>query len=268
MFQIGALNFYEMDRCFENTLRVMSNSNRPDNDTLTKRDLEWFDESLGYLDLVFGPDRLWCKTTLQLYWDLFDPIVETPTWVYELTWGKLKRKVETIRACREAELKSYLFFGELRYADFYTEPIGPWKPVVAKFHCGDDVAEARRSIAVGRFTASVFHMMRVVESGVLTLQAFLDGSPDPKAHFGGVLSKLENMVQKTKFEHLGAYMQSRLPFLKSVLPQLHSIKDAWRGKVVHVDSRIIPSGVFVKEKAVEIHNASLALMKNLAENLP
>jgi hypothetical protein len=44
----------------------------------------------------------------------------------------------------------------------------------------NDIGESRKSIAVGRFTAGVFHLMKIVESGMLELQVLLDGAPDPK----------------------------------------------------------------------------------------
>ena len=110
--------------------------------------------------------------------------------------------------------------------------------------------------------------MKVVERGVLEMQVFLKGNIDSKAHFGGVLSKLEDMVHKTRFEHIPADLQPFVPFLRDVLPQLHAIKDAWRDKVAHVDNKIIPIESFNEEKALEIYEASLALMKKLAVGLP
>jgi hypothetical protein len=216
---------------------------------------------------MFGPDYIWCKTTMQIFDELFETFPSNAVdWAYGLTWGKLKQQVQTLRTCWEAELKTHLFLDELDHADYYQNPIGPWKSIVMKFGCGDDVEEGRRCIALGRFTASVFHMLRTVEYGVLALQSFL-GEADPKAHFGSVVGKLEGMVQKTKYEHLDSDMREKLPFLRSVLPQLHAVKDAWRDKVAHADLKINTSAMFTKDKAIEIHNVSFALMKNLSENL-
>jgi hypothetical protein len=90
---------------------------------------------------------------------------------------------------------------------------------------------------------------------------------DPKAHFGSVLSRVETLVQKSKFDDLPDEARAKKQFLIDILPQLHAVKDAWRDKVSHVGNNIIPSGSFTEEKATEIYNATVALMKNLAANL-
>jgi hypothetical protein len=109
--------------------------------------------------------------------------------------------------------------------------------------------------------------MKVVEASVLELQMFLR-APDVKAHFGSVLTKLEQMIQRTKYEHLEERFRPYLPFLKDVVTQLHAVKDSWRNKVSHVDARIVPTETFTGELALGVHDATLLLMKKLASGLP
>jgi hypothetical protein len=109
--------------------------------------------------------------------------------------------------------------------------------------------------------------MRIVERAVLELQAFLD-KPDPKAHFGSVVSKLEHLNIKTRFNDLPEQMKPYRAFLIDVLPQLHAVKDSWRNKVSHVDGLIIPRDVFTEEMATGVYSATRLLMQKLAAGMP
>jgi hypothetical protein len=110
--------------------------------------------------------------------------------------------------------------------------------------------------------------MRVTEAAVLELQCFLDTAPDPKAHFGSVLQKLEHLQHKTAFKDLPDHLKPYAGFLRDSLPQLHAVKNSWRNKVSHVDDRIVIVDVFTEEMASGIYDATLLLMKKLANGLP
>jgi hypothetical protein len=149
----------------------------------------------------------------------------------------------------------------------YRSPLDGWEVVVDRFSCAFDVEEATKCFATERYTACVFHLMRVVESAVLELQIFLK-EKDLKAHFGSVIQKLENLVQKSKYDDVPAYLQSYLPFMRDALPQLHAVKDSWRNKVAHLDNRIIPTETFTEELASGVYSATLLLMNKLSIGLP
>jgi hypothetical protein len=152
-------------------------------------------------------------------------------------------------------------------AEYYRFPLRGWEAVSDRFLCHFDVEEAGKCFAVGRYTASVFHLMRVTESAVLGLQIFL-AAPDVKAHFGSVLNKIEHLLQKTKFEALPTHVKQHHGFLSAVLPQLHAVKDSWRNKVSHVDGKILPSDTFTEEMAAGVYGATKLLMQKLEEGLP
>ena len=260
MFDTSAIWFINVERAF---VRMHAHiDHRRNDESIASR--QEFDHLTGnlleYIDAFREPINL----------PVTKPIVESLLLALDsgtFTWREAAGQVVALQSCWEAELRSVEFWGTLAHADFYRNPTAGWEQVVDRFKCGDDVEEGRKCIALGRYTASVFHLMRVVEAGVLAFQVFLNGAPDPKPHFGSIVSKLEGLVQRTQFDHLTPTMQTKLPFLRAILPQLHAVKDAWRDKVTHVDSHIIPAGHFTEEKAIEIHNASLSLMKNLTENL-
>jgi len=153
------------------------------------------------------------------------------------------------------------------HAEFYEQSQGDWGKVVERFCCAFDIDEARKCFGLDRYTASVFHLMKVVEAGVLEMQVFLRSS-DVKAHFGSVVGKLENMTQKMEYQHIPAHLQPYLPFMREILTQLHAVKDSWRNKVAHVDAFIIPSDTFTEELANGVHDATLLLMNKMADGLP
>lgn len=131
-----------------------------------------------------------------------------------------------------------------------------------------DIEEARKCLALGRYTAAVFHLCRVTEAAVLELECFLDNAPDRKAHFGSVLRKIEQSSQKNKFDHVSEHLKPHIDFVRSILPQLHAVKDSWRDKVSHVDKLFVISDMFTPEIAFGIHDATLLLMKKMVDGLP
>jgi hypothetical protein len=168
----------------------------------------------------------------------------------------------------EDELKEFCFLRlDPEEAEMYLSPTKSWDRVIGRFAVHFDVEEASKSFALGRYTACVFHLMRVVETGVLELQSFLE-KPDPKAHFGSVLAKLERLNNKTEFNDLPEHLKAYRPFLIGILPQLHAVKDSWRDKVSHVDGAIVPKDVFTEEMASGVYSATLLLMEKLVAGLP
>lgn len=150
----------------------------------------------------------------------------------------------------------------------YMHPLESWKEVLQRFEAiAFDVEEAGKSLALERYTACVFHLMRVTECAVLDLQCFLD-EPNRKAHFGSVLSKLEQLHTKTKFDDLPERLKPHRQFLVDILPQLHAVKDSWRNKVSHFEEKSVPTGTFTRELALGVYDATLLLMKKLADGLP
>jgi hypothetical protein len=167
------------------------------------------------------------------------------------------------------ELETIIFLRVPKsHSVLYSSPLVGWDPVIDRFGCSDDIEESGKCIALGRPTAAVFHLMKVVERGVLEMEVFLNRAPDPKAHFGSVVSKLEDLVQKGKFDQVPDHLRSYLSFMREVLPQLHAVKDAWRDKVSHVGNRIIPVEPFSEEKAMEVYNSTQSLMRKMASGLP
>ena len=185
-------------------------------------------------------------------------------------FGEIRHLAEELQERLIDEMTGTLFLSlDIGEAEHYNKPRKGWQEVLDRFpNATTDVEEARKCLALGRYTAAVFHLMRVTEAAVLELQCFLDTKSDAKAHFGSVLQKLEHLKQKTEFKDLPDHLKRYVGFLSDVLPQLHAIRDSWRNKVSHVDDRIIIADVFTEEMASGIYDATQLLMKKLASGLP
>ena len=164
-----------------------------------------------------------------------------------------------------------MFLMPVSLKPYYDSPRKGWESVVDKYPSPqliDDISEAGKCLATDRLTGCVFHLMRIVETAVLELY-WLTGLPaDEKAHFGSVVSKLEKLTQKTEFKDLPAFTKPHIGFLRDILPFLHSVKDAWRNRVSHVDGRILPTEGYKPEDVLEIYMATRGLMKTMAAKAP
>lgn len=142
------------------------------------------------------------------------------------------------------------------------------KSIVERFEeTSDDITEACRCFVADRFTASVFHLMRVVEYGLLEV-ARLAEIDDPKPSWGAILERLEKLANKTKFEDLPNGVRPHIALIRELLPRMHAIQHAWRNKMLHVENKFIPTGSVTEEIANDIMNSVEIFMKMLAVDLP
>jgi hypothetical protein len=141
--------------------------------------------------------------------------------------------------------------------------------IVERFpSASDDIEAAYRCFVFDCYPASMFHLMRVVEIGVLKLAKVADVK-DPSPSWGAVLQKVEKLVLRTKYEDIPVEVQPHRKMLESVLPQMQAIQRAWRNKFAHVEDKIIPAESAMSEAvAAEIFVAVEAFMRQLALDLP
>jgi hypothetical protein len=132
----------------------------------------------------------------------------------------------------------------------------------------NDIEDACKCFVFDRFTACVFHLMRIVEVGVLKLAKLIDYQ-DPKPSWGTILDKVDKYALRTKYADLPPKIQPHVELLRSFLPHMQAVQRAWRNNVSHVEDRIIPaSEKLTPEDAKEIMEATQSLMKHLAKELP
>jgi hypothetical protein len=141
--------------------------------------------------------------------------------------------------------------------------------VVARFPAASDDIEATYScFAYGCYPASMFHLMRIVEVGVLKV-AKIARMKDMRPSWGAVLGHVEKIVLRTKYEDVARDVRPHLKMLGALLPQMQAIQRSWRNKFTHVEDKIIPMELGITEPiAIEILTAVEAFMRQLSHDLP
>ncbi len=126
-----------------------------------------------------------------------------------------------------------------------------------------DLEDAGKCLGMGRTTACVFHLMRVMEIGLRVLAATLkDARLDPKRN-----PSWDSVLKKCR-EELGKPLAQRAPewaandaFFSGATGTLMAVKDAWRNPTMHVEIS------YDEERALDVWNCVKAFMRHLATNL-
>jgi hypothetical protein len=129
--------------------------------------------------------------------------------------------------------------------------------ITSKFsNCTVDLDEAGKCFAAGRWTATVFHLMRVMEHGVRQLANTLGVAVNPTATWGQILNQLDAAInalpQTTPAE------ASRRAEFQGLRASLHAVKDAWRNPTMH------PQATYTEQDAHEIITNVKTFLRRLA----
>jgi hypothetical protein len=157
------------------------------------------------------------------------------------------------------ELDGRKFYGPLtRFASYYEQPKLFGDEVFNKFpSANNDIFEAGTCLALERGTATVMHLMRVVEVGLKALASTLGvGAP---SDWGGYIREIDHaLTARTKAAG------KRTPdeqFYAEARVTIDGVKIASRNPTIHVENSYSP------ERAEEILIAVRGLMRNLATRL-
>jgi hypothetical protein len=115
-----------------------------------------------------------------------------------------------------------------------------------------DIYEGARCVALERYTAAVFHLMRAAEHALRYLAAEVGVADIEKKDFG-------QLVQETRAKHDA--LKSRDPEKKwtaDALVALDLFKDAWRNPVSHS-----LKDQYTEERARDVYNGTRAFMQSL-----
>jgi hypothetical protein len=134
--------------------------------------------------------------------------------------------------------------------------------VAAKFSTNGafEIDEAGKCLAVGRSTASVFHLMRAMEVAVKGASTCL-GIPDPvkgaDRNWGVMLRKFKEELERRNKSNLWPQPSDR-QFFDEVYVSLDAVRNVWRNATMHVESKYTP------EEAEHILASVRGFMKKLA----
>jgi hypothetical protein len=126
-----------------------------------------------------------------------------------------------------------------------------------------DIREAGRCLALGRGTACVFHLMRVMEVGLRALGTSLnDERLDPKKNptWDTILKRGDAELKLPLKERSGEWRTDE-HFFSTAHANLRAVKDAWRNPTMHVEQHYDP------EDAEEVWNTVKGFMRHLSKKL-
>lgn len=127
----------------------------------------------------------------------------------------------------------------------------------------EDMAEACKCLSVGRGTASVFHLMRVLEGVVKAVWLSLDAAPTNSnlRGWGDYRKEIDLYLDgKNNSPRLPDWKQ-REPFYRDAHADLNTVYRAWRNPTMHLEKTYSP------ERAKDILAATKTLIKHVAEHL-
>ena len=174
--------------------------------------------------------------------------------------------INHLHVCMTNELRSRLFFGiNSSHARYYEhqEPLFGQK-VADKFSslATSEIDEAGKCSALRRYTACVFHMMRVMETGIRAVAKCL-GVPDPvkeaDRNWGKMLGSIKVEIDKRNKNPHGWTVKDDKVFFEDAYTSLDAVKNAWRNPTMHVEK------TYGEEQASNIFEATREFMMKLAD---
>jgi hypothetical protein len=154
-------------------------------------------------------------------------------------FGDLGNGTEQLRNTIEWEMQSFLFFHvPPKQAEFYVQGELFGVDANAKFPSIQfDMVEAGNCYAMGRGTACVFHLMRIMEVGVQALGSKLGVKFTDQKNWQNVLDEINKAIKALPPKAPDTVEMSQ------TAANLYSVKLAWRNEVMH------PNGTYTLEEA-------------------
>lgn len=144
----------------------------------------------------------------------------------------------------------------------YSQPEPLWGVSVDEAFpsAAEDVAEMGRCFAVGRYTAAVFHMMRVLEVGLSALSAAVGAQPG-NPNWETIINSIQGRVNGMSVATHGVSWKEDQRFYSEAVADFRTFKHAWRNYVTH--SRVS----YTEESARRILGGVRDFMQHLAGRL-
>lgn len=175
------------------------------------------------------------------------------------TYGEVQEPINRVRLSMHHELKDrkFMFVPPIE-AGFYglKEAFGP--AVARRFgECITDIEEAGNCIAIGRSTAGVFHLMRVMERGVQRLGKKLGVTLTEEKNWQNILDEINKAIRELPDK--SSALKAKKSRLAAASDHLFNIKLAWRNPVMH------PKSVYSPEEAADVYRNVKSFMGLLAD---
>lgn len=121
------------------------------------------------------------------------------------------------------------------HASLYENPLDGWEPVIERIDCKVDISEAGLCLALERSSASVFHIIGVLQACLNVLAKSLRVKVDLETStWNKIINHMETGVnQKQLIGSKSKWKKELEPFYSEVLFDLKAIKNAWRNPTMH-----------------------------------
>lgn len=125
-----------------------------------------------------------------------------------------------------------------------------------------DIEQAAKCLATDRYTASVFHGLRVLESGLnaLAMSMGISNPVDNDRSWGKVLRKIKDQIELRE-KSKEPIWKKRVPALWDAHGFLQAVKLAWRDDTMHIMDK------YDGPEARRIYRALQSFMEHIAENV-
>ncbi len=125
-----------------------------------------------------------------------------------------------------------------------------------------ELDEAGKCLALARYTAAVFHMMRIMEIGIRAVGRCLN-IPDPvkdaERNWGAVLRKIKDEIDRRTAAKPQTWLHNDdKNFFSEIYVSLDAVRVAWRNTTMHVENK------YTGEEAEHIFVSVRGFMKKLA----
>ena len=177
-------------------------------------------------------------------------------------------RIEEIQRTIRREMRTVVFlYVPAEDARRYREPLKDWEATVRRWpKVISNISESSVCFALGRFGASIFHVLLVAEFGVIQVGNLLGVSGDKPGW--GCAQRFERILEKP-YQDRSALEKQHSQLLKEIVPMIIAVKDSWRHKISHVDNQLVwLDSDFSPQIASEVISATRGFMRRLASELP
>ena len=124
-----------------------------------------------------------------------------------------------------------------------------------------EVEEASKCIALGRYTAAVFHAMRMLEIGIRALAKRLS-IPDPtkaaEKNWGSILGSIKTRIDEV-WPRQSRFPNSEGAAFEALHATLDAVRNPWRNATMHVET------IYAPHEALHILRCAAYFMRRLSE---
>ena len=180
---------------------------------------------------------------------------------FKRTSAELRARFDNLSSVIHSELQSrHLYAIEMEKQAYCTAEWLQDSPIFTSFpRAFQELQSAGRCYAYGECTAAVFHLMRVIDSGLRLVYESLGETYDAR-NWDGIAKKIESDMGKKHQDKTDSW-RAKEPFYSGILTDIRSISRAHRNPALHEIERKYPDA-----DARYLIDVTKAFMSHLSEN--